>query len=82
MMVRKSVRKATENNVVRLQTDTLVEIGRRLRDLYNEILNEPRPARFDELLKRLDDPVDQADRREPGGGAEVVNLFDSANEGK
>jgi hypothetical protein len=78
-MARKSVRKVTENNVVRLQTDVLIEIGRRLRDPYNEIVDEGVPARFAELLKRLDDPVDQA---EPGRSAEVVKLFDSENEGR
>jgi hypothetical protein len=80
MMARKSVRKVTEDNVVRLQTNILIEIGRRLRDPYNEIVDEGVPARFAELLKRLDDPVEQVDQREPGRSADVLRIIDDSNE--
>lgn len=75
-----------ENNVVRLQTDILIEIGRRLRVPYNEIVDEGVPARFAQLLKQLDDPVDPdaaGSEEGPRHSAEVLRLFDDSNdEGK
>jgi len=35
-------------------------IGRQLRSIYNDVLNQPVPDRFRELMEKLDAPPDEA----------------------
>jgi hypothetical protein len=37
------------------QSEIQVQIGRQLRTVYDDVLNQPIPDRFMELLKKLDD---------------------------
>jgi hypothetical protein len=61
MMARKSVsvRKATEEPVVRLGTDVQKWIADRLQEMLDEVVKQGVPDRFVELLKQLDDQNDE-----------------------
>ncbi len=50
--------KSEENHVVRLGADIKAKIGMQLRLIYDEIVDQGVPDRFVEVLKRLDDPVE------------------------
>lgn len=49
--------------VVRLEAETRRRIGRNLRLLYGDVLNQPLPPRFEELLAGL------SDREQTGGSS-------------
>jgi hypothetical protein len=59
----------TTRPVARLGSDTKAHIGRKLRTLYDEIVNQGTPSRFVRVLERLDD----ADRGD--GGGRVVQVI-------
>jgi hypothetical protein len=61
MMGRKCVREAIENNVVEIEADILMQIGKLLREAYGEIVDEGVPDRFAQLLKRLNHSDDASD---------------------
>jgi Anti-sigma factor NepR len=46
----------SEKNVVELGPDIKANIGRQLRLMYGEVVDQGVPGRFVQMLKRLDDP--------------------------
>ena len=51
--------------VAKLGTDVKAKIGARLRQIYNEIVDQGVPERFANILRGLDDPKDESSKNEP-----------------
>jgi len=51
------------NPVVRLHPDIKAKIGQQLRLMYGEVVDQGVPERFVEMLKQLDDPIDEGSKK-------------------
>jgi len=51
--------------VAKLGTDVKAKIGRQLREIYEEIVAQGVPERFDKILRAMDDPKDESSKNEP-----------------
>ena len=51
--------------VAKLGTDVKAKIGRQLREIYEEVVAQGVPERFDKILRALDDPKDESSKNEP-----------------
>jgi hypothetical protein len=51
--------------VAQLGTDIKGKIGQQLRLMYDEIVDQGVPERFTEILRGLDDPIDESSKNEP-----------------
>jgi len=51
--------------VAQLGTDIKAKIGQQLRLMYDEIVDQGVPERFTEILRGLDDPIDESSKNEP-----------------
>jgi hypothetical protein len=56
---------AEQNPVIKLGPDIKAKIGRQLRLMYGEVVNQGVPDRFAEILRGLDDPTDEGSNNEP-----------------
>jgi hypothetical protein len=51
--------------VAQLGIDIKAKIGQQLRLMYDEIVDQGVPERFAEILRGLDDPIDESSKNEP-----------------
>ena len=51
--------------VAQLGIDIKAKIGQQLRLMYDEVVDQGVPERFAEILRGLDDPIDESSKNDP-----------------